>query len=65
MASRPTFDPNNFAVHISHDQWSKLVNDGGPSLLNRAIQAQLAPGSTFKIIMSMAGWQEGIARPSM
>jgi penicillin-binding protein 2 len=62
MASRPTFDPNNFAVHISHDQWAKLVNDEDHPLLNRAIQAQLAPGSTFKIIMSMAGWQEGIAQ---
>ncbi len=30
--------------------------------MNKAIQAQLAPGSTFKIIMSFAGWQEGIAQ---
>jgi penicillin-binding protein 2 len=30
--------------------------------MNRAIQAQLAPGSTFKIIMATAGWQEGIAQ---
>jgi penicillin-binding protein 2 len=62
MASRPTFDPNNFAVRISRDQWSKLVNDPDHPLLNRAIQAQLAPGSTFKIIMSVAGWEEGIAQ---
>jgi len=62
MASRPTFDPNDFAVRISRDQWSKLVNDPDHPLLNRAIQAQLAPGSTFKIIMSVAGWQEGIAQ---
>ena len=31
-------------------------------LLNKAIQAQLAPGSTFKIIMATAGLQEGIAQ---
>jgi len=30
--------------------------------LNKAIQAQLAPGSTFKILMSVAGWQENIAQ---
>jgi penicillin-binding protein 2 len=30
--------------------------------MNKAIQAQLAPGSTFKIIMSVAGLQEGIAQ---
>jgi penicillin-binding protein 2 len=62
MVSRPTFDPNHFAVKISKDEWSKLVNDPDKPLLNKAIQAQLAPGSTFKVIMSVAGWQEGIAQ---
>src|SRR6202047_821920 len=62
MASRPTFDPNDFAVRVSRDEWNKLVTDPDKPLLNKAIQAQLAPGSTFKIIMSVAGWQEGIAQ---
>jgi penicillin-binding protein 2 len=62
MASGPTFDPNDFAVHVSRDEWNKLVDDPEKPLLNKAIQAQLAPGSTFKIIMSVAGWQEGIAQ---
>jgi penicillin-binding protein 2 len=62
MASGPTFDPNDFAVHVAKDEWNKLVNDPDKPLLNKAIQAQLAPGSTFKIIMSVAGWQEGIAQ---
>jgi penicillin-binding protein 2 len=62
MVSRPTFDPNHFAVKISKEEWSKLVNDPDKPLLNKAIQAQLAPGSTFKVIMSVAGWQEGIAQ---
>ncbi len=62
MVSGPTFDPNDFAVHVSRDEWNKLVNDPDKPLLNKAIQAQLAPGSTFKIIMSVAGWQENIAQ---
>src|SRR6266481_822214 len=62
MASRPTFDPNDFAVRISRNEWNKLVNDDDHPLLNKAIQAQLAPGSTFKIIMATAGMQEGIAQ---
>jgi penicillin-binding protein 2 len=62
MVSRPTFDPNDFAVRVSRDEWNKLVNDPDKPLLNKAIQAQLAPGSTFKIIMSVAGWQENIAQ---
>jgi penicillin-binding protein 2 len=62
MVSRPTFDPNDFAVRISPQEWSQLVNDPGKPMLNKAIQAQLAPGSTFKIVMATAGLQEGIAQ---
>ncbi len=62
MVSRPTFDPADFAIRISRGDWNKLVTDPDKPLLNRAIQAQLAPGSTFKIIMSVAGWEEGIAQ---
>src|ERR1700682_3433254 len=62
MVSRPTFDPNDFAVRVSRDEWNKLVTDPDKPLLNKAIQAQLAPGSTFKIIMSVAGVQENIAQ---
>lgn len=61
MVSRPTFDPNDFAVRVSREEWNKLVNDDNHPLLNKAIQAQLAPGSVFKIIMATAGMQEGIA----
>ena len=62
LASGPTFDPKDFAVRVSRDEWNKLVTDPEKPLLNKAIQAQLAPGSTFKIIMSVAGWQEHIAQ---
>ncbi|HKS73351.1 MAG TPA: penicillin-binding protein 2 [Terriglobales bacterium] len=61
MVSRPTFDPNDFSVRISRDEWNKLVTDENHPLLNKAIQAQLAPGSVFKIIMATAGLQEGVA----
>ena len=62
MVSRPTFDPNAFAVRISRGEWNRLLTDPGKPLLNKAIQAQLAPGSTFKILESVAGLQEGIAQ---
>src|SRR5437879_3096711 len=62
MVSRPTFAPQDFSVRISRDEWNKLVTDPDKPLLNKAIQAQLAPGSTFKIIMATAGWQEVIAQ---
>ena len=62
MVSRPSFDPNAFAVRIERAEWNKLITDPDHPLLNKAIQAQLAPGSTFKILMSVAGLQEGIAQ---
>jgi penicillin-binding protein 2 len=62
MVSRPAFDPNDFAVRISRDEWLRLVEDPAHPLFNKAIQAQLAPGSVFKIIMSVAGLQEGVAQ---
>src|SRR5438105_277329 len=54
MVSRPTPDPNDFAVRISGDDWKSLNEDPLHPLLNRAIQAQLAPGSVFKIVTATA-----------
>ena len=61
MASRPTFDPNQF-LHLSRAYWSSIVNDQDHPMMNKTIQAQLAPGSTFKIVMSLAGLQENAAQ---
>jgi penicillin-binding protein 2 len=54
MVSRPTFNPNDFAVRIPPKEWKSLNTDPETPLLNRAIQAQLAPGSVFKIVMATA-----------
>jgi penicillin-binding protein 2 len=62
LVSRPVFDPNQFSVRISRDEWNKYVTDPEDPLMDKAIQAQLAPGSTFKIIMATAGLEEGIAQ---
>ena len=62
LASRPTFDPNQFSVRLSKSYWNGILNNPDHPLLNKAIQAQLAPGSTFKIIMSVAGLEENVAQ---
>jgi penicillin-binding protein 2 len=62
MVSHPSYDPNAFAVRIGRSDWNKLITDPNHPLMNKAIQDQLAPGSTFKIIMSVAGLQEGVAQ---
>ncbi|GAA3767490.1 penicillin-binding protein 2 [Terriglobus aquaticus] len=62
MVSRPVFDPNQFAVRLTRTYWNSILTDPEHPLLNKAIQAQVAPGSTFKIIMSVAGLEQGIAQ---
>ncbi len=62
MVSRPSFDPNQFAGHLTKTYWNEILGNPDHPLLNKTTQAQLAPGSTFKIIMSVAGLQEGVAQ---
>ncbi len=59
LVSTPNYDPNKFAVRISAADWKQLTTDPENPLLNRAIQAQLAPGSTFKPFVALAGLQSG------
>src|SRR2546422_9859534 len=54
MTSHPAPDPNDFAIRVSADEWKKLNEDPQHPLLDRAIQAQLAPGSVFKIVTATA-----------
>jgi penicillin-binding protein 2 len=63
MVSRPTFDPNKFTGRISRKDWDEMANDPHKPLLNRAIQGQLAPGSTFKPILAIAGLETGVVEP--
>jgi len=55
LVSAPNYDPNKFAGRISAADWKELVSNPDNPLLNRAIQAQLAPGSTFKPFVALAG----------
>ncbi|HLW77529.1 MAG TPA: penicillin-binding transpeptidase domain-containing protein, partial [Bryobacteraceae bacterium] len=64
MVSRPAFDPNAFTTRIRQDEWNALLNDPDKPLMNRAIQAQFAPGSTFKPIVTMAALETGTIDPS-
>jgi penicillin-binding protein 2 len=64
MVSRPAFDPNAFTGRIRAADWNELINNPESPLMNRAIQAQLAPGSTFKPIVTIAGLETGMLEPS-
>lgn len=63
MVSTPAFNPNQFARGIKADEWRALIKDQLRPLSNRATQGQYPPGSTFKIVMSIAGLEEGVLQP--
>ena len=63
MASTPAFDPNVFARGIKGDEWRALIKDRLRPLNNRAIQGQYPPGSTFKVVMAIAGLEEAAIQP--
>jgi penicillin-binding protein 2 len=60
MVSRPSFDPNKFTGRISRSDWQAIAGDPYKPLMNRAIQAEFAPGSTFKPIVALAGLESGV-----
>ncbi|MFZ3123460.1 MAG: penicillin-binding protein 2 [Thermodesulfovibrionales bacterium] len=63
LVSRPSFDPNLFARGINYSQWAELIQDKKTPMLNRALQSQYPPGSTFKIITAIAALNEGVITP--
>ena len=60
FVSRPAPDPNDFAIRVSKEEWLRLNTDADRPLLNRVTQAQLAPGSVFKIVMATAMLEEKV-----
>jgi penicillin-binding protein 2 len=63
MVSHPSFDPNDFAARIDPQEWDQLTKDPMKPLMNKSIQAQLAPGSVFKIITAAAALETGTIKP--
>lgn len=63
LVSKPSFDPNLFAKGISQQQWTDLIYNPRNPLLNRALQSQYPPGSTFKIVTALAGLEEHVIDP--
>ncbi|MEA2064100.1 MAG: penicillin-binding transpeptidase domain-containing protein, partial [Gemmatimonadota bacterium] len=59
MISKPLFDPNRLSAGISGDDWRKLQYHSNKPFLNRAIQGIYPPGSTFKLLTAMVGFEEG------
>ena len=63
LATDPTFNPSDFVGGISHAKFNDLLNNPSKPLIDRSIQGQYAPGSTFKLVTAIAGLKYGIISP--
>jgi penicillin-binding protein 2 len=60
LYSAPSWDPNKFTGGIPVDYYKQLLEDKRRPLVNKAIQGTYPPGSTFKLVTSIIGLQEGV-----
>lgn len=61
MASTPTFDPASFYNGITPEEWQSLNADMYRPLTNKTISDGYAPGSTFKMMTTLAALEAGIS----
>ena len=59
MASRPSYDLNDFIPYISTDKFAKLREDPGTPLFARAFQGGYPPASTFKPVVAATALSNG------
>lgn len=64
LYSSPSFTPNSFSLGMSQGEYDALVNNPDLPMFNRAIGGVYPPGSTFKIITSLAALTEKIITPT-
>ncbi len=60
MASSPDFNPRDFSGKIPTDIYTNLVTNKYAPMYHRAIMSKYSPGSTWKMLMAIAGLNEGI-----
>ncbi|MBR6851092.1 MAG: penicillin-binding protein, partial [Lachnospiraceae bacterium] len=60
LVSYPGYDNNRLANTADSAYLAKLTNDKSKPLWNYATQQRTAPGSTFKMVSSIAGVEEGV-----
>jgi penicillin-binding protein 2 len=64
MASNPSFDPSLFNSGVTQAQWIEWTSNRRAPLINKAAAGLYAPGSTFKMVVALAGMQAGTLSPN-
>ncbi len=59
MVSAPSFDPNEFSSDDGDEYIASLRSDVAKPFMNKAIEGLYPPGSTFKIVVALAGLESG------
>lgn len=60
LASAPAWDPKILVGRKRGTNYKMLLDDSHKPLMNRAVQAQYSPGSTFKLLQALIALKEGI-----
>ncbi len=63
QVSTPAYDPNRFTRGISRENWQALLRDPRKPLVDKSLNGQYPPGSTFKMVVAAAGLHEGVITP--
>ncbi|WP_254574655.1 penicillin-binding protein 2 [Stenotrophomonas acidaminiphila] len=63
MVSLPSYDPNLFVNGISHADFKRLNENPSRPQFNRLVLGGVAPGSTVKPFLGLAGLDSGLRRP--
>jgi len=62
-ASAPSYDPNLFIGGISSADYNPMLESKYRPLVNKTVQGNYPPGSTYKMVVAMAALEEGIVGP--
>ncbi|MEG2441099.1 MAG: penicillin-binding transpeptidase domain-containing protein [Acetivibrio sp.] len=60
LVSYPSYDNNKLANQIDSDYYSYLEQSSASPMINRPLQQKTAPGSTYKMVTSVAALEEGV-----
>ena len=63
LASNPSFDPSLFNSGVSQAQWIEWTSNRRAPLIDKASAGLYAPGSTFKMVVAMAGLEARTISP--